>query len=121
LCEGKTAGVAVALGPGGTDMGTFEAVNPATQKNAIFGGFSVDESNSLHWKNENDQFTNLMGWKHVTADPKTFPNQEPQFAIFKSFLTGDIPKFFINLGCTDPKHLSGHGDLHMGPVKAIAL
>jgi hypothetical protein len=114
-------GVSVAIGPLGTDMGAFEAVNPQTQKNAIYTGFSLDDNNILHWQNKD--FANLMGGPHMKDEKNKsiFPDGGAGFALFNSLLTLGQTKFYVNLGCTDPLHLGFHGDLNMGPVKAIAL
>jgi hypothetical protein len=121
LCEGKPMGVAVAMGPGGTDMGAFEAVNPQSQKNAIYSGFHLDANNNLHWQSKD--FEKLMGGPHMKEEKNKniFPDGGAAFALFNSFVTGGQTKFFVNLGCTDPMHLSLHGDLHMGAVKAVAV
>jgi len=115
-CEGKLIGVPLTRGLG-ADMSTFEAVNPKTQSNSIYTGFSLNENNELHWKND-EKFSKVMGWDGMVKAPQTFPDHEARFALFGS---GSATKFYANLGCTNPIHLAFHGDLHMGPVKAIAL
>jgi len=118
-CEGITMGAKVALGPGNTDMAPLEKVDDHTEPNSIDTGFTLDSKNVLHWKND-EKFSKLMGWKSMEHDSTIFPNLEARFALFKYKGTGD-PRFYTNLGCTNPDHLAYHGNLNMGFAKAVAL